>query len=139
FVNEKNILYLSASGFLSKNSYDGFLSFKNVDENDVFLGNRSIRNMNIDNLTSGYTINSGWQKNFKNEGHILDVNFNISDNYDNNTDRYAHDFFNNSDVITNSNYQTVENLRHYGIIQAKIDYEIPLDSGITIQAGFHFI
>lgn len=137
FLNDYNTFYLSGSRYIYEADYLGNVEFLDMDINEG-LQSRSNRLMNIDTPGSGFTLNTGWQKNFKKEGNTLDLdlNFNQSDNPE--RELYTHDYFDNANNLLTTNYQRTDNYYLYQTLLGKLDYVINIDSSIQIETGFHF-
>lgn len=137
YVNDKNTVYISGMAFTNESGYDGFLNYEDFNENE-FLESSSIRNVNAITPGFGYTLNGGWQKNFKKDAHTLDIDVNYSIADDAREEEYKHDYYDNSNSFTTTNYQNTGTFQRYKILLAKIDYAQPFDNEMNLEAGFHF-
>ncbi len=137
FLNDRNTVYLSGLFNNSVNLGDDKIAYQNLDEDNVTLNysNRfSIRTAPSQN----FELNTGWQKSFKSEGHLLDVDLNYSQNNEAKYDNLNEDFFGENELHYLTTYQETTNNTNRSVFIGKVDYTLPIDKSLTVESGFHY-
>ncbi len=138
FLNKKNTLYISGSGWSGQNEFASTMHFEELfaGETLTMYSDRIALNGGDQN---GYEVNGGWQKKFKNDDHTLevDVEYGIS-NFDG-TSQYDQQFFLPGGVeIKAASVKQNNTEDNYNLFLAdKIDYVNPLSLTTEYEAGFH--
>ncbi|CAG5081979.1 TonB-dependent receptor domain-containing protein [Parvicella tangerina] len=136
FLNDKNTLYASYSINHGQNDGERLVNYTNIDENGATLS-YSERLGIIDVPSNNQTLNFGWQKTFKNPGHTLDLDVNLSSYGSLADERLTQDYFINDDVVATT-YQNTLSDNRFDTYLAKLDYVYPINDSTKLEAGFHF-
>ncbi len=136
FVNDKNTLYVSYSINHGQNDGERTVSYTNVNDNEEEIG-YSERVGLIDVPSNNQTLNFGWQKTFKDPGHTLDVDVNLTSYSSLADERLTQNYYAN-DAIASTVYQNTLSDNLFTTYLAKADYVLPINDSTTLEAGFHF-
>ncbi len=137
FLNDDNTLYLSVAGWLNDNDNFRDLHFEQVDD----VGNLyfySDRNTDEIGNRSGYEINGGWQRKFKNDDHTLDFDANLSVNEGSSDGDFQEHFFlfNGFEFLPANLQQTINDDERY-VLFNRLDWVYPVKLDLAYEAGIH--
>lgn len=138
FLNKKNTLYASVNisnrggDNNSNNSYD-FL------DNTRTIVNSSNRFSGGNSISTNTSYNAGWQKEFKKEGHTLDLDASYSTHNSDQSSNISERFFYPNDVEfgTPAKQNTIEEGKGK-TLRTKLDYTLPINDSLELEMGLHF-
>ncbi|MCG8578232.1 MAG: TonB-dependent receptor [Flavobacteriales bacterium] len=137
FINDYNTIYVSGSANVGHNLGSREVNYENFDEDDYLLRN-SVRNGSIDAPSLNYSVNGGWQKSFKKEGHILDLDVTYNQSLMTADENLDHEYFDINNQSYLLNYQNTLEESAFTTSISKLDYVLPITDSLTLEAGFHF-
>ena len=137
FLNDKNTVYVNGSWSHRENDGSRLVEYNNQNE-EGNLTAYSEREGRIDVPSDAYSLNFGWQKTFQKPDHTLDLDFNQS-TFDMVADeRLVHDYYSSAMSPLNTAYQNTLNDNVFTNRLAKLDYTLPINDSLMIEAGFHY-
>lgn len=137
FINDNNTFYLSGSGYTYTSPYLGYVDYTAYGGVSELLAS-SHRTMDIYSWGNGYSLNTGWQKNFEREGNTLDIDLNLNMSYSPETETYRQDFFDAGNELFDKYDQNTQKSLTFQTLLGKIDYVLPMKKSMVIETGFHF-
>ncbi len=139
FLNDKNVLYVSASTNSGDNEGLSKMNSFFYDNSGENLNSYSNRESNSDSENSSYNLNAGWQKKFQKEGHTLDLDLNYSEDNSNSFEDNEETFKNGSDASIQRISKTQQKENSNGsLFFAKLDYALPINDSLKFEAGLNY-
>lgn len=137
FINDNNTIYASASVNQGTNLGSRDVFYNQVD-NSGTIQDYSIRYGLIDAPSFNTTLNAGWQKTFKKEGHTLDLDVNNASTSFNADEDLRQEYFTSEDINYYTQYQNTLENQDFSTLIAKADYVLPISDSMIFEAGFHY-
>ncbi|MCB9195681.1 MAG: TonB-dependent receptor [Flavobacteriales bacterium] len=136
FINDHNTIYGKYTIHHNQNDGERIVKYTNVDdlENDLTY---SERNGVIDVPADDQVINFGWQRNFKKDGHHLDLDVNLNTYTSLADERLKQDYYDLGNIYY-TKYQNTLSDDLYKTYLSKLDYVLPINDSTELEAGFHF-
>lgn len=137
FINDKNTFYLSGTVYKGYNLGGREINYQDLNSSLV-VSSFSDRIGEIDVESQSFGFNTGWQKTFKESGHTLDIDLNYNNSPSLAFEDLSHLFYNDFQEQYLSNYQSTRDEKDKDILLGKIDYTLPINDSLILEAGFHY-
>ncbi len=135
YVNKKNTIYFSVTGWLGTGDRFDDNHYDFMDEN-MTIQSYSDRYSVKTSAYNGNNYNLGWQTEFKKEDHTLDIDFYFSPNNNETDDEITDNFFTSNNIpigITQLQNTNVDGGSQN--FNAKADYVLPINDSLKLELG----
>lgn len=136
FLNDQNTLYANYSINHGQNDGQRLVNYTGINETQETIS-YSERLGTIDVPSNNHSLNVGWQKNFKNPSHTLDLDINLSSYTSLADERLSQNYFEDNDIYLTTLQNTLSDNR-FDTYLGKLDYVLPINDSTLFEAGFHF-